>query len=217
MNKKKLKEIIDILFEHYPEPKCALDFSSPFELMVASRLSAQCTDKRVNVVTPVLFKKYRTVDDFANADQKELENIIFSCGLYKTKARDIIAMAKAVQDEKNIPTTFDGFLALPGVGRKIANLLMGEIYGDPSVVITDTHCIRLANRIGLATSDNPYIVEKELKKILPPNTGFRFSHTMVNHGRNICTSQSPKCDICPIAHLCEKRIKKEINKCNFMN
>lgn len=209
MNKKTIKEILDILFGVYPQPKCALDFNSPFELMVASRLSAQCTDKRVNIVSKELFQRYKSVEDFANADQNELEQIIFSCGLYKTKARDIIAMAKAVGDEKNIPTTFEGFLALPGVGRKIANLLMGEIYGDNSVVITDTHCIRLSNRIGFADSDNPYVVEKELKRILPKDTGFRFSHTMVAHGRNICTAQSPKCDACPIAHLCEKKDLKK--------
>ncbi len=206
MTKKKINEVVDRLFALYPEPKCALDFTSPLELLVASRLSAQCTDKRVNIVTAELFKKYKTVSDYANAKNEDIEKIIFSCGLYKTKARDIILAAKKIEGLGGIPDTLEGLLEIPGIGRKIANLLMGEIFGDKNVLIADTHCIRLSNRIGLVSSKNPTVVEKTLLKILPKDTGFRFSHSLVAHGRAVCSAQSPNCEGCVLKGLCEQHL-----------
>lgn len=214
MKKSEIPEFIDKVFAEYPDVKCALDFSSPLELLVASRLSAQCTDVRVNIVCKELFKKYKTVSDFANADREELEKMIFSCGLYRTKARDIIAAAKKLEETGNFPETLEEFCSLPGVGRKIANLMMGEIYGDPSVVIADTHCIRLSNRLGLCSSENPVVVEKTLKKILPENTGFHYSHAMVAHGRKVCKSQNPDCENCFISGYCKFYKDREKKKCN---
>lgn len=214
MKKSEIPEFIDKVFAEYPDVKCALDFSSPLELLVASRLSAQCTDVRVNIVCKELFKKYKTVSDFANADLEELEKMIFSCGLYRTKARDIIAAAKKLEETGKFPETLEEFCSLPGVGRKIANLMMGEIYGDPSVVIADTHCIRLSNRLGLCSSENPVVVEKTLKKILPENTGFHYSHAMVAHGRKVCKSQNPDCENCFISGYCKFYKDREKKKCN---
>ena len=215
MKKSEIPEFIDKVFAEYPDVKCALDFSSPLELLVASRLSAQCTDVRVNIVCNELFKKYKTVSDFANADREELEKTIFSCGLYRTKARDIIAAAKKLEETGKFPETLEEFCSLPGVGRKIANLMMGEIYGDPSVVIADTHCIRLSNRLGLCSSENPVVVEKTLKKILPENTGFHYSHAMVAHGRKVCKSQNPDCENCFISGYCKFYKDREKKKCNI--
>lgn len=215
MKKSEIPEFIDKVFAEYPDVKCALDFSSPLELLVASRLSAQCTDVRVNIVCKELFKKYKTVSDFANADREELEKMIFSCGLYRTKARDIIAAAKKLEETGKFPETLEEFCSLPGVGRKIANLMMGEIYGDPSVVIADTHCIRLSNRLGLCSSENPVVVEKTLKKILPENTGFHYSHAMVAHGRKVCKSQNPDCENCFISGYCKFYKDREKKKCNI--
>lgn len=214
MKKSEIPEFIDKVFAEYPDVKCALDFSSPLELLVASRLSAQCTDIRVNIVCKELFKKYKTVSDFANADREELEKMIFSCGLYRTKARDIIAAAKKLEETEKFPETIEEFCSLPGVGRKIANLMMGEIYSDPSVVIADTHCIRLSNRLGLCSSENPVVVEKTLKKILPENTGFHYSHAMVAHGRKVCKSQNPDCENCFISGYCKFYKDREKKKCN---
>lgn len=214
MKKSEIPEFIDMVFAEYPDVKCALDFSSPLELLIASRLSAQCTDVRVNIVCNELFKKYKTVSDFANADREELEKMIFSCGLYRTKARDIIAAAKKLEETEKFPETLEEFCSLPGVGRKIANLMMGEIYGDPSVVIADTHCIRLSNRLGLCSSENPVVVEKTLKKILPENTGFHYSHAMVAHGRKVCKSQNPDCENCFISGYCKFYKDREKKKCN---
>ena len=215
MKKSEIPEFIDKVFAEYPDVKCALDFSSPLELLVASRLSAQCTDVRVNIVCNELFKKYKTVSDFANADREELEKMIFSCGLYRTKARDIIAAAKKLEETGKFPETLEEFCSLPGVGRKIANLMMGEIYGDPSVVIADTHCIRLSNRLGLCSSENPVVVEKTLKKILPENTGFHYSHAMVAHGRKVCKSQNPDCENFFISGFCKFYKDREKKKCNI--
>lgn len=214
MKKSEIPEFIDKVFAEYPDVKCALDFSSSLELLVASRLSAQCTDVRVNIVCNELFKKYKTVSDFANADREALEKMIFSCGLYRTKARDIIAAAKKLEETGKFPETLEEFCSLPGVGRKIANLMMGEIYGDPSVVIADTHCIRLSNRLGLCSSENPVVVEKTLKKILPENTGFHYSHAMVAHGRKVCKSQNPDCENCFISGYCKFYKDREKKKCN---
>lgn len=214
MKKNEIPEFVKTVFEEYPEVKCALEFRSPLELLVASRLSAQCTDVRVNIVCEELFKKYKTVSDFANADKEELEKMIFSCGLYRSKARDIIAAAKQLEESGHFPETIEEFCSLAGVGRKIANLMMGEIYNDQSVVIADTHCIRLSNRIGLCDSENPVTVEKTLKKILPENTGFHYSHAMVAHGRKVCKSQNPDCENCFISRYCRYFKHKGNKKCS---
>ena len=213
MNKKTAAQIVDVLFNEYPEPKCALHFQDPLQLLVASRLSAQCTDARVNIVTEKLFERYQTAADFASADPEELGKMIFSCGLYRTKARDIIAAAKKLETLEEFPHTMESLLELPGVGRKIANLLLGELFGEKNVVIADTHCIRLSNRLGLVDSKNPHIVEKTLLKTLPENTGFRFSHSLVTHGRKVCRAQSPDCEVCCVNRFCSeyrKRVKKSV-------
>ena len=202
------KRIINILSKLYPEVHCALDYGNPLELLVSSRLSAQCTDARVNTVTPQLFAKYKTFSDYANADVDELESIIKSCGLYHSKARDIIAMGKYLDELGEIPDTMDELIKIPGVGRKIASLILGEVFENKNVVVADTHCIRLSNRLGLVDSTNPHIVEKTLLKILPEDTGLVFSHMLVHHGRARCKAVSPQCDICELNGICKKHIDK---------
>lgn len=204
-----VNEIVRRLFALYPEPKCALDFRNPFELLIASRLSAQCTDKRVNLVTKTLFEAYPTAEALAGADPQAVEKIIYSCGLYRTKARDIILAARKIREDGGIPDTMEGLLTVPGVGRKIASLMLGEVFGQRDVVIADTHCIRLSNRIGLADSKDPTKVEKTLLRILPPGTGFRMSHSLVAHGRAVCSAPAPDCKNCVLADLCEKHLDKK--------
>lgn len=201
--RERVRIIIKILKERYPDPKCSLEYSDPFQLLVATRLAAQCTDARVNMITPALFERYPTIEDFANAELSELEQLIHSCGLYRTKARDIKAMAKMIIGVYGgvIPDTIEVLTKLPGVGRKTANLIVGDVYGKPAVV-ADTHCIRISNRLGLCSTKNPYKVEKQLRKILPPEESNDFCHRLVLFGREICSSRSPRCDICPLADYC---------------
>ena len=203
MKKSEIPEFIDKVFAEYPDVKCALDFSSPLELLVASRLSAQCTDVRVNIVCNELFKKYKTVSDFANADREELEKMIFSCGLYRTKARDIIAAAKKLEETGNFPETLEEFCSLPGVGRKIANLVLGDIYNIPGIV-ADTHCIRINGRIGYYPEalKDPARVEKILSGIIPPEEQTAYCHRMVLFGREYCMARGPRCGECPIKEYC---------------
>ena len=178
-NKKKqaAKKAIEALKKLYPNAKCSLSFKNPLQLLIATRLSAQCTDERVNRITPALFNRYPTLEDFADADVAEIEQYIHSCGLYKTKARDIVAAARMLRDKYDgkIPDTIEQLLKLPGVGRKTANLIIGDVYGKPAVV-TDTHCIRISNRLGLCNTTNPVKVESELKKILPAHESNDFCH-----------------------------------------
>lgn len=201
--RERVRIIIKILKERYPDPKCSLEYSDPFQLLVATRLAAQCTDARVNMITPALFERYPTIEDFANAELSELERLIRSCGLYRTKARDIKAMAKMIIGVYGgvIPDTIEVLTKLPGVGRKTANLIVGDVYGKPAVV-ADTHCIRISNRLGLCSTKNPYKVEKQLRKILPPEESNDFCHRLVLFGREICSSRSPRCDICTLADYC---------------
>lgn len=206
LTKNEALQVHDRLLQMYPDRRCALEYSSPFQLLVAARLSAQCTDIRVNEVTEKLFEVYPTEKELAAALPEEVERIIFSCGLYKTKTHDIIAAAKQVVALGTIPDTMDGMLQLPGVGRKIANLLLGEIYGCPGVVIVDTHCIRLANRIGFCEEKDPKKIEMLLRKVIPAQTSLDFCHAIVWHGRKVCKAPNPDCEHCGLNDICRKNI-----------
>lgn len=197
--------LVEALKNEYPEAVCSLVANNPFELLVATRLSAQCTDARVNLVTPRLFSKYKTLDDYCNADVLDVENIIHSCGFYHGKARDIIEMAKGVRDRFGgvVPDTVEELITLQGVGRKTANLIVGDVYGKPAVV-ADTHLIRLTNRMGLVNTKDPKKVEMELKKILPPAESNDFCHRCVLHGRAVCTARKANCEECGAAEYCKK-------------
>ncbi len=206
--KERARLLVEGLKKEYPDAICSLVAENPFELLVATRLSAQCTDARVNLVTPALFSKYRTLDDYVNADVKDIENIIHSCGFYHGKARDIIEMARGVRDRFGgvVPDNIDDLTSLQGVGRKTANLIVGDVYGKPAVV-ADTHLIRLANRMGLVDTKDPKKVEMELKKILPPEESNDFCHRAVLHGRAVCTARKADCENCCLNEVCKKIIK----------
>ena len=204
--KTEIDEIIRLLEGCYPEPYCALEYDKDYELLFSTRLAAQCTDARVNTITPVLFKRFPTLEALANADIAELESIIYPCGFYRTKARDIIdASAMLLSDyDGRVPDTMEGLLSLPGVGRKTANLILGDIYDKPAVVV-DTHCIRLSNRIGLVDTKDPFKIETALREILPPSMSSDFCHRLVLHGRAVCTAHKPSCGECCIERVCKKR------------
>lgn len=203
--KQRALNAIEVLKKEYPEAICSLNASNPFELLVAVRLSAQCTDARVNLVTPALFEKYKTLDDYCNADVKDIEKIIHSCGFYKSKAESIIDMAKGVRDRFGgvVPDNIEDLITLNGVGRKTANLIVGDIYGKESIVV-DTHMIRISNRIGLVEDKDPKKIEFALKKIVPADEGSDFCHRIVLFGRDICSARKPKCDKCPMEYNCKK-------------
>lgn len=203
--KERTLNAIEILKKEYPEAICSLIASNPFELLVATRLSAQCTDARVNLVTPALFEKYKTLDDYANAELSDVEEIIKSCGFYKNKAESIIGMAQKIRDDFGgvVPDNIDDLITLPGVGRKTANLIVGDVYGKESIVV-DTHMIRISNRIGLVDVKEPVKIEMALKKVVPPDEGSAFCHRIVLFGRDTCTARSPKCETCPMAENCKK-------------
>lgn len=203
--KERALKVIEVLKTEYPEAICSLDASNPFELLVAVRLSAQCTDARVNLVTPALFDKYKTLDDYCNADVKDIENLIHSCGFYKSKAQSIKDMAIGVRDRFGgvVPDNIDDLITLNGVGRKTANLIVGDIYGKESIVV-DTHMIRISNRIGLVSEKDPKKIEFALKKIIPASEGSDFCHRIVLFGRDICSARKPLCDSCPINDVCKR-------------
>lgn len=207
MASKKLKEkakwACDELERLYPDAACSLTYSQPHELMIAGRLSAQCTDARVNIVTKELFEKYRSIEDFATADVKDIERIIMPCGLYKTKALSIVTMCRQIIDDfgGEIPDTIDKLTTLSGIGRKTANLIMGDVFHKPAVV-TDTHCIRICGRIGLTKSKEPAKVEAELRGILEPERSSDFCHRLVIFGRDICSARKPDCGRCPLSGGC---------------
>lgn len=204
MNKKQTcAKIVEILKNQYPDALCSLQYSDPIQLIIAVRLSAQCTDARVNMVTPGLFAALPDVDAFCNCDISEIEKHIQSCGLYRTKAKDIKNMCLMIRDEfgGKLPDNMDDLLRLPGVGRKTANLIMSDVYGQPAIV-TDTHCIRISGRLGLTDSKDPYKVEMQLRKIIEPSEGSDFCHRIVLFGRDICSARAPKCDICPLSEFC---------------
>lgn len=198
---------VEALKKEYPDALCSLTAGNPLELLIATRLSAQCTDARVNLVTPALFAKYPTLDDYCNADVKDIEEIIHSCGFYHGKARDIIAMSQKIKNDfgGKVPDTIEDLTSLQGVGRKTANLILGDVYNKPAVV-TDTHLIRLANRIGLVETKDPVKVETALRKLLPPEESNNFCHRTVLHGRAVCTARKANCDACVLNEFCKKKI-----------
>ncbi len=195
------------LKKEYPENICSLQYPEPLRLLIATRLSAQCTDARVNLVTPALFARFPDLDAFCGATAEEVGPYIRSCGLYKTKARDITAMCRVLKEQFGgiVPDTVEELTKLPGVGRKTANLIVGDIYHKPAVV-TDTHCIRICGRLGLSEGKDPLKVEKQLRALLPPEESNDFCHRLVLHGRAVCTARSPKCDVCCMKEFCKRRI-----------
>lgn len=203
--KERALKAIELLKEIYPEAICSLNAGNPFELLVAVRLSAQCTDARVNLVTPALFEKYKTLDDYCNADQGDIENIIHSCGFYKSKAQSIVAMAKMIRDDFGgvVPDNIEDLIKLPGVGRKTANLIVGDVYGKESIVV-DTHMIRISNRLGLVDTKDPKKIEFALKKIVPADEGADFCHRIVLFGRDTCSARKPKCGECSLYEICKR-------------
>lgn len=211
MNSKQAINILEILKDTYPDAKCSLDFSTPFELLVAVILSAQCTDERVNKTTPFIFSKFKTPEDFANMDLELLENLIHSCGFYKNKAKNIKATSNILVNEYNstVPNTMEELLTLPGVGRKTANVVMLEAFNSPQGVAVDTHCKRISNRIGFSNEATPEKIEQDLLRLFPKKYYYDLNHILIWHGRNICTSQSPKCAICPISYMCKYRKTKK--------
>lgn len=209
MTKKELAlEIIERLRKEYPDAGCTLDYDQAWKLLVSVRLAAQCTDARVNIIVADLFAKYPGVKELAEADVEDIERIVKPCGLGHSKARDISACMKMLQEEYDgkIPEDFNALLKLPGVGRKSANLIMGDVFGKPAIV-TDTHCIRLVNRMGLVDGiKEPKKVEMELWKIIPPEEGSDFCHRLVYHGREICTARTkPYCSRCCLQDICMKK------------
>ena len=202
----KVNAIIEILEQRYPDALCALHYSKDYELMIAVRLSAQCTDARVNLVTPALFAAYPTLEAFAAADITDVENMVHSCGFYRHKARDIVLACQMLIDkyDSKVPDSMEELLKLPGVGRKTANLLMGDLYQIPGSIVCDTHCIRICGRLGLSEGKDPEKVEKQLRKILPADKSSDFCHRIVLFGRDICTARSPKCAECPLSIFCKE-------------
>ena len=200
---------VQALKEEYPDAQCSLTYRTPLQLLIATRLSAQCTDARVNLVTPALFERFPDVDSFADAEVEEVAEYIKSCGLYKTKSRDIVAMAQMLRDNfgGEVPDTIEQLTTLPGVGRKTANLICGDVFGKPAVVV-DTHCIRITTKLGLHKETDQKKIELALKKLLPPEESNDFCHRLVLHGRAVCTARSPKCADCCMNGFCRTGVKE---------
>ncbi len=204
MKKDEAIKIIEILKNTYPDAKCSLDFTTPFEMLVAVILSAQCTDERVNKTTPSIFSKYSTPEDFVKMPLETLEELIHPCGFYKNKAKNIKLTAQKIVDEfgGEVPDTMDELLSLPGVGRKTANVVMLEAFNKPQGIAVDTHCKRLANRIGFSDEETPEKIEQDLLSLFPYEYLKDINHVLIYHGRAICTARSPKCKECPIKEFC---------------
>lgn len=205
MNKKEANELIKTLKSTYPDATCSLDFETPFQLVVAVMLSAQCTDERVNKTTPALFERCKTIEDFANIDIHELEEIVHPCGFYKNKAKNIKLCAKQVLENFNgiVPQDMEDLLALAGVGRKSANVIRLEAFGIANGIAVDTHAKRISNRIGLSSQSEPEKIEQDLLKIMPKEALKDVNHLLVWHGRKTCDSRKPKCDICSVKKYCK--------------
>lgn len=205
MTKKEIARLAcEELQKIYPDVKCSLDYTKPYELMIGARLAAQCTDARVNVVTKTLFKKYPDLQAFADADIEELEQDVKPCGFYHTKAKSIKEMAGQLLENfgGEVPDTMEELLTLSGIGRKTANLMLGDIFGKPAIV-TDTHCIRITGRLGLTKNKEPAKVEADLVKLIPPENSSHFCHQIVEFGRDICNARKPKCGECPLNYFCK--------------
>ena len=202
---------VEALKKEYPDALCSLTYSDPLQLLIATRLSAQCTDARVNMVTPALFERFKTAEDFASATADEVAEYIKSCGLYKTKSRDIVAMAKMLCDDfgGEVPDSIEELTKLPGIGRKTANLVCGDIFGQQGVVVVDTHCIRITKRLGLHKLTDQKKIEFELRKLLPPEESNDFCHRLVLHGRAVCTARSAKCEQCCMKDFCRGAFKND--------
>lgn len=209
--KEKASEAVRLLKEKYPDAKCSLEYNHPHELLIATRLSAQCTDARVNIVTKDLFERFRSIDDFADADITEIEEIVKPCGLYKTKAKSIKEMCIQLRDEYDyiLPDTIEELTKLSGIGRKTANLIVGDIYNKPAIV-TDTHCIRICGRLGLTKNTEPKKVEDDLRKVIEPQEGNDFCHRLVLFGRETCKARGERCSVCELSSICSyvKECKK---------
>ncbi len=201
---------VDALKREYPDAICSLTYTDPLQLLIATRLAAQCTDARVNMVTPALFRRFKSVDDFAAAEPSEVEEYIKSCGLYKTKARDIVNMAKALKENfgGTVPDSIGELVTLPGIGRKTANLIVGDIFGKSAVVV-DTHCIRITSRLGLHNIKDAAKIEKILRNLLPPEESNDFCHRLVLHGRAVCTARKPMCGKCCMSGFCPTALSAE--------
>lgn len=208
MTKKEIAaKAVEALKKEYPDAICTLTYTDPLQLLVATRLAAQCTDARVNMVAPALFERYKTAEDFAESTPEEVAEYIKSCGLYKTKSKDIVNLGKMLVEDFNseVPDNIDDLIKLPGIGRKTANLIMGDIYGKPAVVV-DTHCIRITKRLGLHNLKDAKKIEFELRKILPPEESNDFCHRLVLHGRAVCTARKAYCEKCCMSGFCTKKI-----------
>lgn len=206
-NKQLGKFAVEALKKEYPNAICSLQYTDPLQLLIATRLAAQCTDARVNMVTPSLFERFPDVYAFAQANVDEVQKYIASCGLYKTKSKDIVEMCKKIRDEFNgaVPDTIEKLTSLPGIGRKTANLILGDIFGKPSVVV-DTHCIRITKRLGFHNLKDAKKIEDILRSALDEKESNDFCHRLVLHGRAICTARNPKCEKCCMKEFCSKRI-----------
>lgn len=201
--KQKAVFCVEALEKEYPDAICSLNASNPLELLIATRLSAQCTDARVNLITPDLFRKYPTLEDYCNAEIEDIEKLIHSCGFYRAKAKDIKGMALKIRDEFDgkVPDSLEKLTSLPGVGRKTANLIMGDVYKQPAIV-ADTHFIRITNLLGFVKTKDPKKVEEEMRKILPPDKSNDFCHRCVLHGREVCVARRPDCERCCMNEVC---------------
>jgi endonuclease III len=201
-----INEIVRLLLAEYPEAGCSLDYGKDYELLFSVRLAAQCTDERVNKITPALFARFPTLESFAEADVAEVEQYVHSCGFFRAKARDIVACAQVLLEKYNgkLPHTMEELTALPGVGRKTANLILGDVFKIPGSTVVDTHCIRLTNRLGIVDNmRDPVKIEMELRRVLPPEQSSDFCHCLVLHGRAVCDARKPACERCCVRHLCQ--------------
>lgn len=206
INKKNIQFLIEILKKEYPDAKCSLDFDTPFHLLVSVMLSAQCTDERVNKTVPNLFKNYNTPEDFANAEIEKLQKLIYPCGFYKIKSKNLISCSKILieQFDSNVPEDMDNLVKLPGIGRKCANVIMLNAFNNPIGIAVDTHAKRISNRVGLSKNSNPLKIEQDLLYFFEGKYLTDINHLFVYHGRKYCTAKNPKCKNCPICEICQK-------------